>query len=77
MEKQQAKNKKLYAASYMPPLRHKLNDEEYDRHKSEVLQWIAKNPFLLEYVFSKAISAGYVQYDAATSRWQGVNRFDD
>lgn len=77
MKKIKAKNKKLFAASFMPPLRHKISGEEYDRHKSEVLKWIAGNAFLLEYIFSKAVQAGYVQYDSQSGTWQGVNRIEE
>ncbi len=77
MKKHQAKNKKLFAASFMPPLRHTMRGEKYDRHKSEVLEWMANNPFLQEFIFDRAATAKLIKYDAVSGTWQGVNRLEE
>lgn len=56
----------------MPPLYHKLPNEEYSAENSEVLQWIAKQPNLLEWTFAQLKSAGYVEYDSEIGIWSGV-----
>lgn len=77
MKKHQAKNKKLFAASFMPPLRHTMPGEKYDRHKSEVLEWMANNQFLQEFIFDRAATAKLIKYDAVSGTWQGVNRLEE
>ena len=39
---------------------------------SEVLQWISKQPDLLEWTFAQLKSAGYVEYNSETGVWSGI-----
>lgn len=66
------RSKKLEVGKIMPPLYHKLPNEEYTAEHSEVLQWIAKQPNLLEWTFAQLKSAGYVEYDSEIGIWSGV-----
>lgn len=70
------RSKKLEVGKYMPPLYHKLPNEEYFAENSEVLQWIAKQPNLLEWTFSQLKSAGYVEYDPETGIWSGIKDWE-
>ena len=68
------KNSKLYdVVKSMPPLYHKLPDEEFDIRKSRVIWWLVKQPELLEYVWNRIKQSGAVQYNPQTGKWQGVD----
>lgn len=60
----------------MPPLHHKLPDEDFHFSKSEVLKWISERPSLLIYVWDQAKNAGEIEFDPKTGKWRGVN-YDD
>lgn len=70
------RSKKLEVGKIMPPLYHKLPNEEYTAENSEVLQWIAKQPCLLEWIFAQLKSAGYVEYDSENGIWSGVEDWE-
>lgn len=67
------RSQNLVTARNMPPLFHTLPGEKYEHKKSEVLKWISKNPFLLNYAFSHAKNAKYIIYNSDTGKWQGVD----
>lgn len=67
------RSQNLTTAKFMPPLYHTLPDEKYEHQKSEVLKWVSKNPFLLNYAFSHAKNAGFVFYNTNKGKWQGVD----
>lgn len=70
----QFKNSKLYKiVKRMPPLYHKLPDEEYDIRKSRVIWWLTKQPETLEYIWGRIKQSGAVQYNPETRKWQGVD----
>lgn len=58
----------------MPPLYHKLPDQEYDVEKSELVKWLIRQPSIKKWLGSylKSLS-DYVQYDHETRKWVGVN----
>lgn len=60
-------------AKKMPPLYHKLPDEEYDLRKSRVLWWLIKQPEVLEDVWNLVKQSGAIKYNSDTGKWQGVN----
>lgn len=66
------RSKKLEVGKSMPPLYHKLPNKEYSVENSEVLQWISKQPDLLEWTFAQLKSAGYVEYNSETGVWSGI-----
>jgi hypothetical protein len=62
----------------MPPLHHKLPDEEYDPEKSEVLQWIIKRGWLgkkshkwAQDIMTLAYKQGFLQFDKEEGTWSG------
>ena len=70
----QFKNSKLCKiVKRMPPLYHKLPDEEYDIRKSRVIWWLMKQPEMLEYIWNRIKQSGAIQYNPETGKWQGVD----
>lgn len=67
------KSVKLEVAKNMPMNFHKLPGMEYDPDKSKVLDWIANQPELLEWIFEQLRSTGYIVYDPAWQAWHGVD----
>lgn len=61
----------------MPPLYHMLPGQEFDYKKSEVLDWIAQQPEMLNFVREQLKSAGYIKYDRKTGLWTGVDYEND
>lgn len=70
--KKRKKSKLLDVGKSMPRLYHTLPNEEFDWDKSQVLKWIANQPELLTYLRYKLSSIGYIQYDAITGSWKGI-----
>mgnify|MGYP004502071725 CR=1 FL=1 len=70
------RSKKLEVGKCMPPLYHKLPNKEYSVENSEVLQWISKQPDLLEWTFAQLKSAGYVEYNSETGVWSGIEDWE-
>ncbi len=68
-----SKDKRLFVAYEMPPLRREPFGKPYQHKTDEVLNWISKRPGLLMYVFDKLTQGGYIEYDPDTGTWQGVN----
>lgn len=68
----------LDVAKHMPPLYHKLPDAEFDINKSEVAQWLIKQPEILSYVVNR-LKAGtsYIIYNPVTGKWQGADYEED
>jgi len=71
--KKRARNKKLMFAANMPPLYHTQPGQIYSQRNSDVLQWLAAKPMLLEYIFEQANNAKEIVYDSNTGKWQGVS----
>lgn len=76
VRRKKTRSKKLEVGKQMPPLYHKLPGEEYAPGQSEVLNWIAQQPDLLEWTFAQLKSAGYVEYDSETGIWSGVEDWE-
>lgn len=75
------RKKKTYSVNLeggkkMPPLYHTLPGKEFDYKQSEVLNWIAKQPEMLNFVREQLKSAGYIFYNSETGQWCGVD-YDD
>lgn len=66
------KDKRLLVARNMPPLTHKIENECFDIYKSEVVQWLIKQPELLNYIFDQ-VKKKEIVYDPETGKWQGVD----
>lgn len=67
------KDKRLLAAKKMPSLRRTQPGSYYVPERDDVLEWIAQQPPLLDYLFELARRAGAVTYDKATGTWRGVD----
>ena len=63
----------LDAGKNMPPLYHTFPGQEFDYKKSEVLNWIAQQPEMLNFVRDQLNSAGYIVYNPDTGQWCGVD----
>lgn len=74
--KKRKKSKLLDVGKSMPRLYHTLPNEEFDWDKSQVLKWIANQPELLTYLRYKLSNIGYIQYDAITGSWKGIDVHD-
>lgn len=61
----------LECAAEMPPLRHSQEDGEFDACKSEVCQWLCKQPEVMQKVFDMAKRRGLIYYDPVECRWVG------
>lgn len=60
----------------MPPLRHSVPGEPFDIRKSEVVQWLVRQPEILQYIFDRAHDTGSIVYDPETERWCGADYGD-
>lgn len=61
------------AAKNMPPLFHKLPEEDFNIRKSKVIWWLIKQPDVLNLIFNLAVSSKAITYDPDSGKWQGVN----
>lgn len=72
-----SKDKRLKAACHMPQgLRKSQPGKEYDIEQDEVLRWIKDQPGLIEFLFNKLYSWGYIRYDPQTGTWGGTGNDD-
>ena len=60
----------------MPPLYHKLPDEDFDISESEVIAWIAGQSDILDLARDRARWHGLIVFNKNTGKWQGVD-YDD
>lgn len=72
MSQKKPRDKRLFVAYDMPPLRRTRPGEKYNCKYDEVLKWISERPGLLMYVFDKLVQGKYIEYDPETGLWQGV-----
>lgn len=67
-------SKLLDVAKRMPPLYHTLPGEEFDVSKSEVIQWLIRQPDILSYISNRVRGdSKLIVYDRETGKWQGVD----
>jgi hypothetical protein len=68
-------SKKFDCARKMPELKHVIDGEEFDITKSEVVQWLIKQPDILQYIYNKAHgeSERAIIYNKERGTWQGVD----
>lgn len=66
----------LNAAKYMPILRHKKINMQFDIRKSEAAKWICSQPEVLQKNFDMARRKGLIEYDSETNTWKGVDYHD-
>ena len=66
------------AAKRMPPLYHKLPNEDFDFRKARTLWWLIKQPEVLKYIWDIVKQSGALVYDDKTHKWHGINfEFED
>lgn len=64
----------LDIAKTMPPLYHKLPNEDYDVNKSEVAKWLVNQPDIMNYIVNRIKSCkNFIVYDPSTGKWHGVD----
>lgn len=73
MRKKKKYSVNLDAGKMMPPLYHTLPGQDFAYEKSEVLNWIAGQPKMLNFVRDQLNSAGYIVYNPDTGQWKGIN----
>lgn len=76
-KRNKAKDNVINAAKHMPPLFHKLPDEDFDLRKSRTLWWLIKQPEVLKYIWDIVKQSGAIVYDDKTHKWQGVDFVQD
>jgi|GEM_PF-842675 len=65
---------KLDVIKLMPPLYHKLPEQEFEIRKSETIDWLINQPEILAYLWDEvARKSENVIYDKNTGKWQGVD----
>ncbi|MBP3901157.1 MAG: hypothetical protein J6D53_06860 [Blautia sp.] len=63
-------DKRLDAFRSMPELYHTIPGKAYDMEHSEVLNWISKQPGLLEWLKDMARYKGLIEF--VDGKWRGV-----
>lgn len=74
--KKKAASKNMEVARLMPSLYHSIPGAPFDIRKSEVVQWLVKNPDILNYIWNNIKNSGAVVFDSKSGKWQGVD-YDD
>lgn len=64
---------RLMSAKEMPPLPHSKSGISFSVFESEVVRWLTEQPEILQYLFDKVRSRGYIVYDSETKMWRGTN----
>lgn len=65
-------SKKFDVVQQMPPLYHKIPNEEYDNKKSQVIEFLSKDEDgALNWLFRYIEQKGLIVYDPETGKWQG------
>lgn len=77
------KNNRLNCLKKMPPLKHKLPNNEFDIMKSEVVDWMVQQPEIRQWLYDKVTdkSGGkkpeFIFYNPEQETWQGVDYHGD
>lgn len=76
-KKRTKKDRLLDVVKQMPPLYHKLPDEDFAWSKSEALKWIVSQPEILDYIWQSIRNRTdvneFIAYNNDTGTWQGVD----
>lgn len=57
----------------MPPLYHKLPNQEFSYERSEVFKWISNQKEALGWLLGSAYKNKYLKYNKETGKWQGID----
>ena len=67
----------IEAVKKMPPLYHTLPNNEFDMNKSEVANWLVRQPLALPVLFDLVKNSSNknhaIEYDKNTGKWHGVD----
>ncbi|OEC03150.1 hypothetical protein GY31_03325 [Lysinibacillus sphaericus] len=66
------RSKNLEVARNLPPSYHTLPGEVFDIRNSEVINWLIKQPEILNYLWNNIKNSDDVEYNPATGVWTGV-----
>lgn len=70
-------SEKLDCVRKMPELKHFSGEGEFDITKSEVVQWLIKQPDVLQYIFTRVAANGSIPlivYNKNKGTWKGTDR---
>lgn len=56
----------------MPPLRHSMPGEPFDIRRSQVAQWLCRQPAVMQWVYDTAKDRETIVYDREAGTWQGA-----
>lgn len=74
----QMKRKELQIAKEMPRLKHWPDKSRpFSRERSEVIQWLIRQPEIQQLIFALAHENKLIRYDSATETWVGVNQIPE
>ena len=77
MPKRKKIPKNLSCVRIMPELRHSVGDGDFDITKSEVVQWLIRQPSVLQYLFDTVRQKDSVEpliiYNPDRSTWRGTD----
>ena len=72
--KRKLTSEKLDVLKNMPPLFHKIPDNDFDIHKSEIVAWALQQNNILDYIWNEVIRrSGNIVYDTNFQKWVGIN----
>jgi len=66
-------NKNLEIAKKMPPLFHTMPGKEFDIRKSEVVNWLVRQPEIMLIVMDMVKQSGCIEYDKESGMWTGID----
>lgn len=66
-------SKNLQVVEKMPPLKHRAQGTDFNIIKSEVVQWLIKQPEVLQYLFDYINNTHLINYNSETGTWQGID----
>ncbi len=72
-------SKKLQCVKKMPPLKHNVGNGKFDITKSEVTQWLIRQPEIMQWIFDHANNMQrhgeelLIKFNPETGTWQGVD----
>lgn len=66
-------SQKLSVAKNMPALHHTLPNQNFDIHKSEVINWLVNQVQIRQFIFDVVSQNKLINYDTNSQRWVGVD----
>lgn len=80
MKKKIKRDELLDIARSMPPLYHKIPEEDFDWDRSETLRWLLSQPEVMNYIWQCISNRGradkLIVFDQETRKWHGIDYGD-